>query len=219
MSKDYKTFREACEKNSRISGKVIDDFLISFAAGQQNLEKKMNQQFAVFRHVIRKFDKGWMGLMQAQYIGHRIFREGGLISKFLNHPALGRLNKEEMEFLRQHAGQAWKFSFSVIVDKPAEDFFIMEDIFSGEEYTLFSPGMTDLIQKQRPILWFNLIGFNGSCWQSFGPIGFYKSFEPDDIFFFATELRPEIEKDQEILEKVLLDESPEKIRWYFGCGG
>jgi hypothetical protein len=107
-----------------------------------------------------------------------------------------------MEFLRKHAEQPWRFSFSVIIDGPAEDFFIMEDVFSGELFTLFSPGVSDLSQKVRPILWFNLIGFNGSCWQSFGPIGAYKSFEPDDIFFFATELRPDIEDETEIMEDV-----------------
>ncbi len=202
MTKDYKPIRKACEKNSRISGRVIDDFLIGFAAGHQDLEKKMDQQFAVFRHITRKFDKEWIGFLQAQYIGHRIFRKDGLIGKFLNHPALKRLSSEEMGFLRRHADQAWRFSFSVIIEKPAEDFFIMEDVFSGEHYTLFSPGVTELIQKERPILWFNLIGFNGMCWQSFGPIGFYKGFESDDIFFFATELRPEIEDEAGVLADV-----------------
>ena len=202
MLKDYQAIRTFCKLNSRISGRVVDEFLIGFAAGHQNLEKKMDKQFAVFRHVTRKFDKDWVSLMQAQYIGHRIFKEDGLIGKFLNHPALRRLSSEEMEFIRQQAKQPWRFSFSFISENPAEDFFIMEDVFSGEQYTLFSPGITELIQKEHPILWFNLIGFNGLCWQSFGPIGFYRGFEPDDIFFFATELRPGIEDDAGVLEDV-----------------
>ncbi|MDO9579181.1 MAG: hypothetical protein Q7J06_01225, partial [Bacteroidales bacterium] len=37
------------------------------------------------------------------------------------------------------------------------------------------------------------------CWQSYGPIGAYSSFEPDDIFFFATELKPDIEDEQDLL--------------------
>jgi hypothetical protein len=88
----------------------------------------------------------------------------------------------------------------VITDKPVSDFYVMEDVFSGEQFTLFSPGTTDLIREQSPILWFNLIGYNGACWQSYGPIGAYSGFEPDDIFFFATELRPEIEDENEITE-------------------
>ncbi len=202
MMKDFKAIRATCEENSRISSTVIDEFLVGYAAGHHSLERKMNQQFAVFKHVTRKFDKEWVGLLKGQYIVHRIFRKDGLINKFLNHPALRRLNREEMDYLEQQAKQPWRFSFSVIIEKPAEDFYIMEDVFAGEQFTLFSPGITKLVQEQHPILWFNLIGFNGMCWQSSGPIGAYKGFEPDDIFFFATELRPGIDDEAEILEDI-----------------
>jgi hypothetical protein len=69
----------------------------------------------------------------------------------------------------------------------------MQDVFCGEHYTLFSPGITELIHKEHPILWFNLVGFNGMCWQSF---------KPDDIFLFATEIRSDIEDEAAILEDV-----------------
>jgi hypothetical protein len=62
--------------------------------------------------------------------------------------------------------------------------------------------MTATLKAQPVILWFNMIAFNGSCWQSYGPIGAYRSFEPDDIFFFATELRPDIENEEELLENL-----------------
>ena len=81
MIKDFKAIRVACEENSRISGKVIDEFLIGFAAGQQHLENVLEKQFALFKHVTRKFDKEWIGLLQAQYISHRIFRKDGLIRR------------------------------------------------------------------------------------------------------------------------------------------
>jgi hypothetical protein len=84
----------------------------------------------------------------------------------------------------------------------AEDFYMMKDIFSAEQFLLFSPGITDLIQKEHPILWLNLIGYNGMCWQSYGPIGAYKGFEPDDIFFYAMELRPGVEDETDIMEDI-----------------
>ncbi len=202
MMKDFKAIRVICKENSRISGRVIDGFLIGYAANHQNLERKLTRQFDLFRHVTRKFEKEWVGLLQAQFIAHRIFRKKGLINTFLNHPALKKLNTEEMDYLQTNAKQAWRFSFSVIIEKPEEDFFEMEDILSGEQYTLFSPGITQLTQKERPVLWLNLIGFNGMCWQSFGPIGAYKGFDPDDIFFFATELRPDIEDENDIQEDI-----------------
>ena len=200
--KNYDTIRKLCEKNSRIAAKVVDGFLLGFAASHHGLEGKMNKQFARFRHIISKFESGSAEYMKSQFIAHRIFREDGLIGKFLNNPALKRFGEEEIDYLLKQAEQPWRFSFSVILDEPEKDFFQMQDIFSGEEFLLFSPGATELKASGSPLLWFNLIGFNGSCWQSYGPIGAYNSFRSDDIYFFATELRPGLEDDEEIVQEI-----------------
>ena len=52
------------------------------------------------------------------------------------------------------------------------------------------------------MLWFNLIAFNGVCWQTFGPLNAYQSFDEDDIFFFATELNPRIDSEERLMEDV-----------------
>jgi hypothetical protein len=75
----------------------------------------------------------------------------------------------------------------------------MEDVFSDKEFHLYSPGVTKTLEDQSIILWLNLIAYNGKCWQSYGPIGAYKSFEPDDIYFFATELKPDIADEEDLL--------------------
>jgi hypothetical protein len=198
--KDYNSIRTICEENSRISRKVIDEFLIYYTAGRNNLEQVMNKRFAVYKHVTRELKTEWVNMLKAQYLAHVIFRKDGTIKKLLNHAELERLTREERTFLEQRAKHPWRFSFSVIIKNPASDFYLMEDVFSYEQFTLFSPGITDLIKKQSPILWFNLIGYNGACWQSYGPIGAYNGFEPDDIYFFATELMSEIEDENEIME-------------------
>jgi hypothetical protein len=56
------------------------------------------------------------------------------------------------------------------------------------------------------MLWFNLIGYNGSCWQTYGPIGSYQAFGPDDIFFFASELNSRIETDEDVVTDI--DKNP-----------
>ena len=200
--KNYDTIRKLCEKNGRISAKVVDEFLIGFAARHQGLEGKMNKLFGRFRHVTGKLPGGGVEMMKSQFIAHRIFKEEGLISKFLNHPVLKRFNKKEIDYLIQQAEQPWRFSFSVITGEPDTDFYLMEDIFSGEVFLLFSPSVSQMRSSGGLILWFNLIGFNGSCWQSYGPIGAYNSFQPDDIYFFATELKPHIEDEDEVLEDI-----------------
>jgi hypothetical protein len=62
------------------------------------------------------------------------------------------------------------------------------------------------LEENPVLLWFNLIGFNGSCWQTYGPVIGFKSFTPDDIFFYATELDPAIGSEADLAED--LDENP-----------
>ncbi len=195
---DYKKIRKICESNSRISERVVDDFLLAYAARHQGLEKKMNVQFDRYRHVISKFEKAHVQMFKSQFIIHRVFREGGLIGKFMRNPALERFKGEERDFLKQQVKVPWRFSFSEIIEEPEKDFFRMRDVFSSDEYLLFSPSTTGLAASSNPLLWFNLIGFNGACWQSFGPIGAFNSFGPDDIFFYATERKPGIEEVEEL---------------------
>ena len=90
----------------------------------------------------------------------------------------------------------------MITGEPDNDFCFMKDIFSGEEFLLFSPSVSQMRSSGCAILWFNLIGFNGSCWQSYGPIGAYNSFQPGDIYFFATELKPHIEDEAGVMEDI-----------------
>jgi hypothetical protein len=206
--KDFKTIKLVCEENSKISSKVVDEFLIYYAAGRNNLEKEMNQRFAAYRHITQKFQSEWTNKLKAQYIVHKIFKKDGLIKKYLSHSEIKNLKNGETKYLEQQAENPWKFSFSIIKENPSDNFYLMEDVFSSEEFLLYSPGVTATLKSQPAILWFNLIGYNGSCWQSYGPIGAYGSFEPDDIFFFATELDPQISDEIDLLSTVEDDPIP-----------
>ncbi|GEM_PF-304389 len=205
---DYDLIRRICEKNSRISKRVVDDFLIGFAARHHSLGKRMNQYFSKYRHVLSLIGRSGTEMFQAQYIAHRIFRESGLIDKFLRNPALNHISGEERKYLEEQASVPWRFSFSEITEEPAKDFFIMRDAFTEEEYLLFSPSIGSLKTRGNILLWLNLIGFNGYCWQSYGPIAEFQSFGPDDIFFFATEKNPAIENETEVLKDIEDDPLP-----------
>jgi len=205
---NHEEIRSICEKSSRISARVVDDYLIAYAAGHQGMEKQMNRKFDRFRPVCRQLGKRTVNMLKSQYLAHRTFRDGGLLEKFMKHPALNRFTGEERDYLLQQLEYPWRFSFSVIVDRPTSDFFMMEDVFTGELFLLFSPGVSDILLTADPQLWFNLIGFNGACWQSFGPVVYYLGFEPGDIWFYATELNPDLEDPREIMADVELDPLP-----------
>ncbi len=205
---DYTKVRNHCEKTSQITVRVIDDFLIAFAARHHNQEKKMNQHFAKYRHIVSKFQRRDIELFKSQFIIHEVFKSGGLIEKFLKNPALDRFTGEEREFLLQQAAIPWRFSFAEIIEEPEKEFYRMRDTFSGEKYLLFSPSITQMKTTSNKLLWFNLICFNGLCWQSFGPIGAFQSFGPADIFFFANEKNSDIEDESEVQKDIETDPLP-----------
>ena len=208
LMKTYDELRTICKLNSRVTEKVVDDFLISYAAGHQGLEKKIELDFDRFRHVAKQLGKENVNMLKSQYLVHKVFREGGLLGKFMRHPALDRFKGEERDFLAQALKLPWRFCFSVIVDEPSADFYTMEDVLTGKCYLLYSPAVSGIRDSARPVLWFNLIGFNGFCWQSYGPVVYYQSFEAGDIWFYATELNPDLEDLPEVAAHVELDPLP-----------
>jgi hypothetical protein len=180
----------------------VDKFLMYYAARQEGLEREMDERLARFREVTKGFQASWVNLLKAQYIGHRIFKKDGLIHKYLHHAAVKALQPEQLNYLQQQSVHPWKYSFSEIIAHPEGDFYEMEDVFSGEVFLLYSPSVTSILSEQSIRLWLNLIGFNGSCWQSFGPVLSFQGFQPDDIFFFATELNPRIETEEDLISDV-----------------
>lgn len=194
---NYEKIRLTCQRNNAISVRLVDENLIYYAADRDGLDGEMDRKLSPYKHITSKFDPSWLRLLKSQYIAHRLFKAGGLIQKYLNHSAIKMLPAEDREYLEFQHRHPWRFSFSMILENPAPNFYEMLDVFTGQRYLLFSPGTTKVLADSHVRLWFNLIAFNGECWQSFGPIAHYQSFEPDDIFFFATELDDSISSDEE----------------------
>jgi len=205
---DFENILHVCRETTAFTRSVIDDFLIYYTASRNNLEKEINKAFGAFRHITREFKPEWLNMLKSQYIAHRIFQKEGLIKKLLNHSAVKDLGQKELKYLEFQSEHPWRFSFSMITANPSEDFYQMIDVFRDEEYLLYSPGITRTLEDQDPILWLNMIAFNGSCYQSYGPIGTYNSFEPDDIYFFATELDPGIQDDASVSANIESDPVP-----------
>ena len=201
---NYTKIRTHCHHTHQLSSAVIDDFLIRYAVNQDNLAREAKKKMAKYRHVARDLPESWVDMALTQYIAHRIFKEGGLINRYINHSGLDHLMDEEMSFLEHQTQHPWRFSFAEIINRPEKDFFEMRDAFTNESYLLYSTSLTEILDRQKVALCFNLIGYNGECWQSYGPISAYLGFEPEDIEFFATELNRGywFEDDHQLMEFV-----------------
>lgn len=199
---DFEEIKKICERTSRITSTVIDDFILHYAAAKDNLAREFDQRIATYKHVTRQLEASWVNMLKSQYIVHRVFKADGLLRKYLNHAEIKRRPSDEQEFLKEQLAQPWRFSFSMIIENPAPDFYRMKDVFSGESFLLYSRSTTKTLKEQTPLLWFNLIAFNGTCWQTFGPVSSYQSFDEDDIFFFATEVNFHIEGEETLRQDV-----------------
>jgi hypothetical protein len=198
----YDRIKKVCDENSKLTAKLVDKFLIYHAAAHDNLEKVMQRDFARYSRAAAKLPASWDSMAKAQYLAHRVFREDGLIRKFLYHSALKKLTSDEMKFLEFQADNPWRFSFSTITANPAGDFYLMEDVFRGNDFLLYSPAVTETLKTQRVALWLTLVTFNGSCWQTYGPVNPFNGFEPDDIYFFATEVNADIDNELDLIAEV-----------------
>ncbi|MEX0680819.1 MAG: hypothetical protein WD097_05510 [Balneolales bacterium] len=207
---DYKKIKELCEFNSVLTNSVVDEFLLHYAAEKDKSDKKAKVALSRYRHITKKMPDGWYGMAMAQYMAHRIFRKDGLIQRYAGHSAMDRLDSAQqswMELLKEHP---WRFLFSEIIDSPAKDFYTMEDVFEGEHYLLYSPGTTQELQSGPVPLWFNLISWNGACWQTYGTIVPLRGMEFDDICYFTHRLYPrlDLEEAREPMTQVEKDPVP-----------
>jgi hypothetical protein len=203
---DYKLLEKFCRAQSILSRDSIDSFLIYYAAAKDKADKAFDTQISRYNKAAKTLPASWAGMAKSQFIAHRIFREDGLIHGYLKHTAVKNLPPEQYMFLQEQSESPWMFRFCSIVSRPAPDFFLMEDVFREEEFLLFSPSLTQTLAEQPVLLCFLLTGFNGDCWQSFGPFVSFSGFDPDDIFFFATEQNPEIYDEEGLIRGI--EENP-----------
>ena len=204
---DFLKIKKACEQNTALSVAILDRFLLSYAAEKDKLGKEADQRLNVYKHITEKFGRQWFNMLKSQYIIHRLMKKGGLITKYLKHAAINNLEENKRDWMAFQSENPWRFSFSEVKSQPEKDFYQMEDVFSGENYLLYSPSIKDIVSRDgEKELWFNLIGYNGTCWQTYGPLSGYASFSPDDIFFFATELNSSIEDEAGLMADI--DKNP-----------
>jgi hypothetical protein len=201
---DYTSMESVCHQNKEMVDDLADDYLVYYASKNEKLEKEFFNRLSKYRHVTSELEDVWTRRLASQYIAHRIFRKDGLVRKYLKNNALKKLDNINRQFLEQQSKHPWRFSFSMITDNPHGHFYEMHDVFRDEIFLLFSPSVTEILKEERPCLWFNLTYFNGDCWQCYGPVISYAGFEPDDIYFFTTELHPDKwpENESDIIDSI-----------------
>lgn len=203
---NFHQLEKHCRQQSDLSAACIDNFLLNYAAEKDTIDIDFDRIISRYQKAVKQLPNSWEGMARAQYMAHRIFRQEGLIHKYLKHAAIKSLPSGQVRFLQEQTVTPWVFRFCAITRRPSKDFFQMADVFSYEDFLLYSPTLTQTLLEQPIQLCLLLTGFNGECWQTYGPLVTFTSFDSDDIFFFGTEQDPEILTNEDLIEAV--DKNP-----------
>lgn len=215
--RDYNRILSSCEESSTILETLFDDFLLYYCAEKERLDKKFANKLREYRSIIQKMPDRWSLWLTSQYIAHRFFCKNGLVRKYINHPEIKQRSPEEIAYLKFQIEHPWRFSFCSIEQNPAEHFFDMKDVLSGEKFLLYSPGLSQTRRQHGFVpLFFFLIGFNGKCWQTYGPQAYFKGLQPFDLLFFAKQLVPGLNSRHQILDLIEINPLPFMMLWVGG---
>jgi hypothetical protein len=196
---DFKKLQEICDNITEISANAFDDFLMYYVSDREGFDVKMDSILKAFKHITREIDQSYVGYFKAEFVTIKIFGTNGLLKKYLNQAAVKSLPAKEYDFLECQLTKPWKYAFTIIKTNYKNDFYLMFDIFREEDYLVYSPGISDALAEKEVDIWFNILTFNGHCWQTHGLIVDLKNFTADDLYFYATELNPKIDSVEEFL--------------------
>jgi len=201
---DFQKIKTVCDNNTRISKSFVDEFLIYFIAKNEGLEEKTFGQFGNFRNVILKMPESWIRMLVSQLIAHRTFKKDGLSGDYKRHAEIQKRSAEELVYYQFQIEHPWRFAFCTMEDYLLHDIYEMKDAVSGETFKVYSPGISRTNTEGGGTIrfWFLLIGFNGECWQTYGPLAYFKGIQPFDLFFFAKQIKPDILFQNEVQEVV-----------------
>jgi hypothetical protein len=191
---DYQKIKVVCDKNTAISKVFVDEFLIYFVAKNEGLEEKTYRQFGNFRNVITKMPESWIRMLVSQLIAHRIFKKDGLAGIYARRAEIQNRSPEELVYFQFQVEHPWRFTFCSMENYLLHDIYEMKDAVSGETFPVYSPGISRTNKEAGGVLrfWFLLIGFNGECYQTYGPLAYFKGIQPFDLFYFAKLIKPDI---------------------------
>lgn len=141
--------------------------------------------------------------LSSQQAAYFLFKNEVQVQKWMRNTK--NLSAGEKQSIVDISKRNWTFSVSILIEDVGYNFYKMVDIFSEEEYLLYSGAMSEHLADHGVLTWFSLRFNNGKCWETYGPVIGYRSFDEDDIMYFATELY-QFESENKSLSDLLNDQ-------------
>jgi hypothetical protein len=184
---ELKIFLETCKRTSRVL-KSIEEPVLTWAVRKEKVLGAYNNFLRKKKTLADKLPERWHDMTAAQVAGGQVFAHPGRTRKFL-HNYRDELRSEEKELLRHFIDDPWFYSVLVLEEPLEMDFFTVVDVETRDKLLLHSPAVRD-ISRSGARLYLTLLFHNGDCYQTFGPLHYYRGFQPYDFEYFAKQISP-----------------------------
>ncbi len=204
----FKDILSRCRQSSDDIAQNFDNFLLSYSIEETRLPHKALAKLEDYTHIWEKLDESVFNMIIPQMTFYAMFKNGGFVHKLLNDNRVIR-RPGMKQFLKSTQQSKCQFSYCEVISQPHPDFWEMRDVFTDEAFLLYSNSVTLYIEEHEHVQTFFLLrSFNGSCWQTFGPVQFFLGLTYDDFFYFAKLIDPHIDFPEMVYDVVERDPAP-----------
>lgn len=198
-----------CEKSSGLMRTTIDQTLLPIAMEDRRFHSTFVERIKTeYPSFAEEMPGNWRNALGEQYAVAQLFGSKGLVKDYLEHRRVKQLSARERGFLTEQLQAPWEFVFMRSVDDLGNDFFEMKDLISEETFLLYSPGVSRYEAETSMSMYFALRNYNGLCYQTYGPILYFRGLPIFDVLFFASQLDGTIDDYDKLGERIQEDPLP-----------
>jgi hypothetical protein len=186
---NYQELKDYCTQVSETSKRIVDQGALEWVSKRHSrIVKEFLSSASVYRERGVAFNAPMLFTLTITYQAWQLFRSGGLITKYVKGSEYAALQGLDLEVLQGYERRPWSFRLFRVDKLHPHDFLTVVDELSGEKLLLQSKGITEAHTEQGPRLWFVLLLHNGRCYQTYGGLLSYPSFDLEDLYYFGGEL-------------------------------
>jgi hypothetical protein len=199
---DLKAYLETCEETSRVLASVEEDVL-QWAVYREKVLSSFNNRMRKKRKLTENFPENWQGMTISQVAAGQVFvypwRARKLLRTFREN-----LRIEQRSLIQHFIEKPWLYGVHLLKEELEMGFFTVTDVATADELLLYSPGVRNIFRTGTR-LFLILLFYNGDCYQTFGPIHYYRGFQPYDFDYFAKHLTPQFYRENGLSSTIAND--------------
>ncbi len=190
---DFQIAETQCRRASRLL-KSLDALVMPWLLSQEWSLGVFLRLMKRKRDIAERFPEDWHTQSAAQVAAGQLYSHPARIRKLLR-ARRAQLSEEQAEFLKGFVEASWYYCPFVVQESPAADFFTIQEAGTGRERLLYSPSVREST-RTGVNLFLSLVFHNGICLQTYGPVHYYRGYQPFDFHYFARQLAPELYREE-----------------------